>query len=225
MSTRYPAIAFTDDVRAVQHLHGSDRIYERKRVIGAAATEAERLTDDEGRFLAERDGFYLATVSATGWPYVQFRGGPAGFIRVLDDRTIGWADFRGNLQYISTGNLAGNDRVAMIAVDYARRRRLKVFGHARIVGVDEDPALVASVGDPAYDAVAERAVIVTVDAFDWNCPQHITPRFTAGELEPFVGDLRQRLSALEGENAALRAQLSEAQAASGSAKTGVQISK
>ena len=207
MSTRYPAIAFTHDVQAVQHERGSDAFYERKRIAGAAAVEPDALTDDEIEFLGERDGFYLATVSETGWPYVQHRGGPPGFARVLDEHTIAWADFRGNLQYISTGNVGGDDRVAIIAVDYARRRRLKIFGHARIVTLEQDPELVKSLSHPEYDAVVERAVVVTVDAFDWNCPQHITPRFSAAELEPALADMRQRLSDLQAENAALKKQL------------------
>jgi predicted pyridoxine 5'-phosphate oxidase superfamily flavin-nucleotide-binding protein len=207
MSRRYPAIAFTDDVKAVQHERGSDTFYDRKRIAGAASAEPDALTDDEVEFLSERDGFYLATVSETGWPYVQHRGGPPGFVRVLDEQTIGWADFRGNLQYISTGNLGGDDRVAIITVDYARRRRLKIFGHARIVTADEDPDLIRSLSDPSYDAVVERGVVVTVDAYDWNCPQHITPRFSAAELEPALTDMRQRLSDLEAENAALKGKL------------------
>lgn len=211
MSRHYPAIAFTDDVRAVQHEHGSDTFYDRKRIAGEASTVADLLTDNEKEFLAERDSFYLATVSATGWPYVQHRGGPVGFLRALDDHTIGWADFRGNLQYISAGNLCGSDRVALVAVDYARRSRLKVFGHARVATAAEDPDLMQRLSDPAYDAVVERAVVVTVDAFDWNCPQHITPRFTLAELEPALANLRQRLSELEEENVALKAGLFDRQ--------------
>jgi uncharacterized protein len=209
MSKRYPAIAFTDDVRAVQHERGSDTFYDRKRIAGSASDEPDALTDDEIEFLAERDGFYLATVSETGWPYVQHRGGPPGFVRVLDEHTIGWADFRGNLQYISTGNLGGNDRVALITMDYARRRRLKIFGHAQIVTAEQDPELIRSLSLPEYDAVVERAVVVSVDAFDWNCPQHITPRYSAAELEPALADIRQRLADLEKENAALKSRLSE----------------
>lgn len=207
VSKHYPAIAFTDDVRAVQHQHGSDAFYDRKRVAGKASAVPDLLTDDEKDFLAERDGFYLATVGETGWPYVQFRGGPKGFVHTPDDRSIAWADFRGNLQYISTGNLESSDRVALIAVDYAHRRRLKLFGHARIVTVDQDPEFMAALSDPAYDAVVERAVVVTVEAFDWNCPQHITPRFTAAELQPVLADLTDKLTALEDENAALKAAL------------------
>ena len=207
MSKHYGTIAFTPAVREVQRAHGSAGFYDRKRIQGKAAPGVDALTDDEKDYLAERDSFYLSTVSETGWPYVQFRGGPVGFLRVVDDHTIGWADFRGNLQYISTGNLAGDARVALIAVDYAHRRRLKIFGHARVVTTEDDPALVETFADPGYDAEVQRAVLVSVEAFDWNCPQHITPRFTAAELEPHVAPLQRRLSALEAENAQLREKL------------------
>ena len=207
MSKHYGAIAFTEAVRDVQRDHGSHGFYDRKRVQGNAVPGIDALTDDEKDYLAERDGFYLATVSETGWPYVQFRGGPAGFLRVVDEHTVGWADFRGNLQYISTGNVADEGKVALIAMDYAHQRRLKIYGRARVVTIDEDPALVASVTDPSYDAVVERAVLVTVEAYDWNCPQHITPRFSAAELEPILAPLRDRLAALQDENAELRARL------------------
>ena len=204
MSKHYGSIAFTDAVVGVQREYGSDGFYGRKRVQGNAAPGIDALTDDEREYLAERDSFYLATVSETGWPYVQYRGGPRGFLRVVDDHTIGWADFRGNLQYISTGNVGGDDRVALIALDYAHQRRLKMFGHARVVTVAEDPALVKSLADPDYSAEVERAVLVTVEAFDWNCQQHITPRFSAAELEPHLAPLRRQLADLQAENARLR---------------------
>lgn len=204
MSKHYGSIAFTDAVVDVQRAHGSDGFYGRKRAQGNAAPGTDALTDDEREYLAERDGFYLASVSETGWPYVQFRGGPPGFLKVVDDHTVGWADFRGNLQYISTGNVVANDRVALIALDYAQRRRLKIFGHARIVTAADDPTLVRSFADPSYDAEVERAVLVTVEAFDWNCPQHITPRFSAAELEPHIAPLRRELADLQAENARLR---------------------
>lgn len=204
MSKHYGSIAFTDAVVGVQREYGSDGFYGRKRVQGNATPGIDALTDDEREYLAERDSFYLATVSETGWPYVQYRGGPRGFLRVVDDHTIGWADFRGNLQYISTGNVGGDDRVAIIALDYAHQRRLKIFGHARVVTVAEDPALVKSFADPGYSAEVERAVLVTVEAFDWNCQQHITPRFSAAELEPHLAPLRRQLADLQAENARLR---------------------
>ena len=208
MSKHYPAIAFTDAVRAVQHQHGSDAFYDRKRVSAGPAAP-DPLTDDESTFLSERDGFYLATVGESGWPYVQFRGGPPGFIRTLDEHRIAWADFRGNLQYISTGNLAGSDKVAIIAMDYARRSRLKLFGHAQVVDADADPELIDRLQDPSYDAVVQRAVVVTVEAFDWNCPQHITPKFTAAELEPTFAKVRQTIEELREENADLRRRLAD----------------
>jgi predicted pyridoxine 5'-phosphate oxidase superfamily flavin-nucleotide-binding protein len=136
---------------------------------------------------------------------VQFRGGPRGFVRVLGEHTLGWADFRGNLQYVSVGNLAHDDRVALIAMDYPSRDRLKVFGHARVVFAGDDPELVAALAQPEYEAVVERAVVVSVDAFDWNCQQHITPRWTEAELEPLFGGLHARIADLEAEIAALRA--------------------
>jgi predicted pyridoxine 5'-phosphate oxidase superfamily flavin-nucleotide-binding protein len=204
VSKHYGSIAFTDAVVGVQREYGSDGFYGRKRVQGNAAPGIDALTDDEREYLAERDSFYLATVSETGWPYVQYRGGPRGFLRVVDDHTIGWADFRGNLQYISTGNVGGDDRVALIALDYAHQRRLKIFGHARVVTVAEDPALVKGFADPDYSAEVERAVLVTVEAFDWNCQQHITPRFSAAELEPHLAPLRRQLADLQAENARLR---------------------
>ncbi|MEH3141361.1 MAG: pyridoxamine 5'-phosphate oxidase family protein [Mycobacterium kyogaense] len=205
MSKRYGSIAFTRAVRSVQEQHGSATFYGRKADSGAATSGPDRLTDDERGYLAEQDHFYLATVGETGWPYVQFRGGPAGFVRVLDDHSVGWADFRGNLQYISTGNMGGEQRVALIFLDYAHRRRLKVFGHARIVTAEQNPELVASMTDPTYDAVVERAVVVGIAAYDWNCPQHITPRYTAAELDGALEPMRRRLAALEAENAELRA--------------------
>ena len=209
MSKHYGAIAFTDAVRDVQRDHGSQAFYDRKRIQGTAAPGADPLTDDEKEYLAERDGFYLASVSETGWPYVQFRGGPTGFLRVVDDHTIGWADFRGNLQYISTGNVAGDGRVALIAMDYLYQRRLKIYGHARVVTVEDDAVLVGGFTDSTYDAVVERVVLVDVEAFDWNCPQHITPRLTVEELETHLAPLRGQLAALEAENSRLREKLSQ----------------
>lgn len=205
MSKHYGSIAFTPNVRSVQEERGSAAFYGRKADAGAAEAGSDRLTDDEREYLSERDHFYLASIGETGWPYVQYRGGPAGFVRVLDDHSIGWADFRGNLQYISTGNMGGEDRVALIFLDHAHRRRLKIFGHARIVTASDDPELVSSLIDPTYDAVVERAVVVDVAAYDWNCPQHITPRYTLGELEGALEPMRRRLAALEAENAELRA--------------------
>jgi len=180
MPKAFGRIAFTPGVRAFQARHGV-----RRRDGGLDEPGDERgaaLTEAEAAFVGARDGFYQATVGEDGWPYVQFRGGPPGFLRVLDARTIAYADFRGNMQYISAGNLSRDGRVALILMDYAHRRRLKLFGRARLVDAADDPALVARLEDPGYRARIERAVVISVEAFDWNCPQHITPRFTEAEF-------------------------------------------
>jgi predicted pyridoxine 5'-phosphate oxidase superfamily flavin-nucleotide-binding protein len=202
MSEHYGTIAFTDNVRDAQACYGSRAFYDRKRAK-VASPDPDPLTATEREFLAEQDGFYLATVSETGWPYVQYRGGPAGFLHVIDDYTVGWADFRGNLQYISTGNLAGDDRVAAIVMDYAHRRRLKLFGRAQVIAAEDRPELVDTLTNPSYDAKVQRAVLITIEAFDWNCPQHITPRFTAVQIERHVTAPSHQLSALRAENGTL----------------------
>lgn len=204
MSRHYGDIAFTEQVRGVQRANGSAQHYARRRSQAAPAAEPDPMTPEVQEFLTERDSFFVATVSQTGWPYVQFRGGPPGFVEVVDEHTFGWADFRGNLQYISTGNLATADRVAIIAMDYARRRRLKIFGHATVITAGTEPAMLRRLTRPDYPGVVERGVVVSVVAYDWNCPQHITPRYTLTELEPHLGDLRRRLLRLETENADLR---------------------
>jgi len=204
VSKHYASIAFTDAVRDVQRSRGSNKFYERKRVEGNATPGIDALTDDEVDYLAERDSFFIATVSQTGWPYVQFRGGRPGFIRVVDPHTIGWADFQGNLQYISVGNVSDDDRVAIIALDFAHKRRLKIYGRARVVTIEDDPDLVSTFTDPEDDSTVERAILVTVAAFDWNCQQHITPRFSEAELQPYLEPMRTRLAELEAENARLR---------------------
>ena len=202
MGHKYGEIAFTDAVRSVQQEMRSRAGYAQRE---AGPDYNDRLTDAEMAFIAERDGFYLASVSETGWPYVQFRGGPRGFLRVLDERTLGYADFRGNRQYITTGNVAGNDRVSLFIMDYAHRRRLKIFGHYKAVGLRDDPTLAAKLATANYPARVERAVLITVAAFDWNCPQHITPRFTEPELAEALAPLRDELVSLRAENARLRA--------------------
>ena len=140
----------------------------------------------------------MATVSETGWPYVQHRGGPPGFLRVLGPRQLAFADFRGNVQYVSVGNLARNDRVALILMDYPRRQRLKVLGRMRSADVAElDPEMLKRVEMPTYRARIERVMLIDVEAFDWNCPQHITPRFTQAEVGAAVQPLKQRIAQLE----------------------------
>lgn len=202
MARAFAEIAFTPRVRAEQARQGSAAAYA-KHLAPEAATN-DRLGASEAAFVAQRDGFYQATVGETGWPYVQFRGGPRGFLKVLDEQTLAYADFRGNRQYLSVGNLRGDDRIALILVDYPNRRRLKVWGHARIVEAVDDPALVARLHDPAYRAKPERAVVIAVAALDWNCQQHLPERYTLEELEPAFAQIRAELQRLRAENAALK---------------------
>jgi predicted pyridoxine 5'-phosphate oxidase superfamily flavin-nucleotide-binding protein len=194
MNSRFSEIAFTPAVKRLQELDGSRAAYARGDAGGGSP---DPLNAGEAEFIRERDSFHMATVSETGWPYLQHRGGPKGFLKVLDAHTLAFADFQGNRQHVSEGNLAGNDRVALILMDYANRRRLKVLGRARVVDAQEDPGLVQSLADPGYRAKVERAVVIRVEAFDWNCPQHITPRFSETELEPVVEPLRARIRELE----------------------------
>ena len=198
-------IASTPGVQAAQAANGSAEHWQ-----GFTGDRAfDRFTAAEADFIASRDTFYMATVSETGWPYVQHRGGPVGFLRMLDETTLAFADYRGNRQYISIGNLASNDRAALILMDYPHRARLKIYAHVEIRSLAADPALAEALALPGYKAKAERAVVLHLDAFDWNCPQHIVPRFTEGEVAQAVQPLKDRLIALEAENAALRARIEE----------------
>lgn len=175
MGNRFAELAFTPAVKQLQREQGSARQYDRMQEYGP---ENSLLGAAEAEFVAARDSFYLATVSETGWPYVQHRGGPKGFLRVLDPSTIAFADFRGNRQYVSVGNAANNDRVSLFLMDYPNQSRLKILGRLVAKPIAEYPQLLL----PQYRAVPERALVVHVEAFDWNCPQHITPRFTVEEF-------------------------------------------
>ncbi|MEO1292347.1 MAG: pyridoxamine 5'-phosphate oxidase family protein [Pseudomonadota bacterium] len=205
MAKSYAEIAFTDPVLRLQQAQGSAKLYAAQ--LHPDAEREDRLTAAEVAFLSARDGFYQATVSATGWPYVQFRGGPAGFVHVLDDRTIAYADFRGNRQYISTGNLSSDDRVALFFMDYPNKRRLKMFGHVCVVDAADDPALLERLMPEGYRARAERAIVMSPAGFDWNCPQHIPQRMTVAEYETAIAPLREHLGGLQAENEALKAEL------------------
>ncbi len=152
----------------------------------------------------------MATVSETGWPYVQHRGGAPGFLKVIDERTLGFADFRGNRQYISVGNVAANDKAALILMDYPRRTRLKIYAHVEVKDLTDEPELAQRLASPGYKGKVERAMLLHLEAFDWNCPQHITPRFTEGEIGEALAPIRERLRALEEENQRLRAALADA---------------
>lgn len=193
MTARFFDTVFTPAVRAAQEANGSRSTYASME----GATGPDRLGPREIGFIAERDSFYFASVTETGWPYVQHRGGPPGFVKRLDERTLAFADFRGNRQYVSLGNASAADRVALFFMDYPNRARLKLLGHMRAVDIDAHPELGATLKDPEYKARIERAFVITVEAYDWNCPQHITPRYTLAELEPMLAGLRTRIAELE----------------------------
>jgi predicted pyridoxine 5'-phosphate oxidase superfamily flavin-nucleotide-binding protein len=195
-------IAFTPSVKAVQVRHGSRDAYARMERQG---WWEHTITPDLAAFIAERDSFYLGTTNAEGQPYIQHRGGPQGFLKVLDERTLAFADFRGNKQYITVGTLTENDKAFIFLMDYANRHRIKIWGRARVV--EDDPTLLAQLIDSDYKGHPERAIVFTVEAWDANCPQHITPRFTEEEISPAVQALRDRIAELEAENQALRRQL------------------
>ena len=204
MSRSFSELAFTPLVKAQQEKHGSRRQYQRVEESGPPGNS---LGPDEQAFIALRDSFYMASVSETGWPYIQHRGGLPGFVHILDPSTLGFADLRGNKQYISLGNVQHDSRVALFFMDYPNQTRLKILGRVEVHEDDsEAPALVESLRTAEKFAVVERAILIHVEAFDWNCPQHITPRYTLEELQPSLDALQQRLAKLEAENAALRSE-------------------
>lgn len=196
-------IAITPSVRAAQAAMGSADAW----VDFKGHREFDRFTENEVAFITDRDSFYLASVSESGWPYVQYRGGPRGFLKALDDKTLGFADYRGNRQYLTLGNVTADARVALILLDYPARARLKIFARAEVLSLEADPVLADRLAVPGYKAKAERSILLHLVAFDWNCPQHIVRRFTEEEVAEAVTPLRDRLAALEAENAASKARL------------------
>jgi predicted pyridoxine 5'-phosphate oxidase superfamily flavin-nucleotide-binding protein len=193
MGHKFSEIAFTPTVKKTQERSGSRRSYAR---LEEGNAHHDRLGAREAAFIAERDSFYMATVSETGWPYIQHRGGPAGFVRILGDKTIGFADFAGNRQYVSVGNLQNDDRVSLFFMDYLNQTRLKLLGRARLIEAD-DSKLLEQLEVPDYRATIERGMIITMEGYDWNCPQHITPRFTQAQVLSMVAPLRDRIAELE----------------------------
>lgn len=167
----------------------------------------DRFDERAAAFIAARDSFYMASVSENGWPYLQHRGGPAGFLKILDDRTLGFADFRGNRQYISLGNTRADDRVALFMVDYPRRKRLKLLGHLHAHALDADPDLTRRIVDRDYPGEPERVMTIALDAYDWNCPQHIIPRYTKDMVDQAAQPLQDEIARLTAENEALKARL------------------
>jgi uncharacterized protein len=191
MAGKYLHVTMTESVRRAQ-----------KRFYGHAATimggpERDPLGDTEIRFITARDSFYLGSAGENGWPYLQHRGGPVGFLNVLDPATLAFADYRGNRQLISTGNLLANDRVALFLMDYKNRERLKILGHARVEDVRDNPALAVRLAQGDGPTKPERIVIIEVVSYDWNCPKYITPRYSIQEVEELVGGLKKRIAHLE----------------------------
>jgi uncharacterized protein len=178
MPQAYAKTMFSAAARLLQEQHGSRAAYARREQVGQIQ---DVLGPYEREFIADRDSFYLASVAEDGWPYIQHRGGPKGFLRVLDEKTLAFADFSGNKQFITAGNLETNDKVALFLMDYRDQARLKIIGHARLIKGDKD--LEAKVGLPGYPAKVDWVMLIEIVAFDWNCSQHITPRWTAEEIQ------------------------------------------
>jgi uncharacterized protein len=196
MADRYMQLVLTPAVQWAQ-----DKYFGKHQVV-EDASETDALTPDEADFIASRDSFYMATVSETGWPYVQHRGGPPGFVKVLGSNLIGFADFKGNRQLVSTGNVDGTDRVALFMMDYPSRTRLKLLGHARVLDAREHTELVDQLAPEPLRNKVERLFLIQVISYDWNCPQYITPRFTAAEVEKYAASLKVRIAELEAQLAA-----------------------
>ena len=196
MPNKFHEITFTDSVKNTQTHYGSRAHYSK---FEGGAEKNTTLSDIEADFIAKRDGFYMATVGETGHPYIQFRGGKTGFLKVIDERTLGYADFRGNLQYISVGNIVANKKAALFLMDYANQRRLKILAEVEVKDAAEAPRLIEALRVKDYKAKIERALIFHIEAFDWNCPQHITPRYTIDEIRELIGPLNEQIEKLKGE--------------------------
>jgi hypothetical protein len=210
MAYTFGSLIFTPVIQALQERYGSRKQYARRETSGFAW---DGLGPVETELLAECDSFYMASIGETGWPYVQHRGGTKGFLKAIDAHTVGFADFRGNKQYISTGNLMTDARVALIMVDYPRQARLKIVGHVEVLEGAEAQGWLGKLKDPQYDALVERVFLIHVEAFDWNCQQHITPRFTEDQIRGALQPIDARMHALEQENEQLRAELARLKAA------------
>jgi uncharacterized protein len=189
---QFTKIAFTPEVKAAQVKYGSREIYEN---FSRRGVTEDTLTEKEIEFIRAREDFYLGTINSNGYPYIQFRGGTKGFLKIVDEKTLGFADFKGNLQYLSVGNLQNSDRVFLFLMDYARRRRLKIWGSAKVI--DRDAPLLKELIVPNYPAEVERGIIIKVDALDWNCPQHIPVRYSEAEVKEIIAPLEAKIKALE----------------------------
>lgn len=201
MPNAFASISFTESVKAAQSQYGSR---ERNRSFELSEDPRNELGEFETEFIEARDSFYQATVSENGWPYVQHRGGPVGFLKVLDSRTIGYADFRGNKQYLSVGNMNANPRVSLILMDYPNRLRLKLWGTVSIVHETDEPEIIASLEVPSYRARVERGILIHIEAIEWNCPQHITPRYSQAEVDGLISPLIEEIKQLRERNETFR---------------------
>ncbi|SDK47887.1 hypothetical protein SAMN05428985_104167 [Nocardioides sp. YR527] len=201
MTGHYGQVAFTPLVAEQQSIHGSAAAYARMADVDGVP---DRIGRAEAAFISSRDSFFLATVSETGWPYVQHRGGPPGFLKVIDETTLGFADFRGNRQYITRGNLDHDERVSLFLIDYQLQARMKIFGRARVVEPEDDPELVDSLAPVGHPVRVERAILIDVEAYDWNCKQHIPQLVPLAVARHTVAELTERISELEAQLAAAR---------------------
>ena len=205
MAKNFAALAFTDAVKEMQEKMGSRKSYARME----RETYIDGLTENEIDFISQQNSFYMSTIGENGFPYIQHRGGPKGFVKVLDASRIGFIDFKGNMQYISVGNIATNNNLAMIMVDYPSRTRLKILAKAEIVELKDNPALYDSLDLNEYKFKPERMMVLHVEAFDWNCPQHITPRYTVEDIEVAFAPQREYIAKLEAELKELKSKLKE----------------
>jgi predicted pyridoxine 5'-phosphate oxidase superfamily flavin-nucleotide-binding protein len=185
MNKNFTKLAFTDSVKKVQEKYGTRKSYARMEEGG----DQHELTQREIQYIQSRDSFYMATVGENGWPYVQFRGGPKGFLKIMDNTTLGYADFRGNRQYISVGNINSSNKAALILMDYPSQQRLKIWAESEVIYVEDDSELLKDLEVSEYNAHVERLIIFKIQAYDWNCPQHITPRYTAEEISSEIANL------------------------------------
>ena len=201
MSHKFFDLTFTESVKQAQEKYGSRRSYARSE---GGKPDFYGLGDAEQDFIEQRDGFYMATVNNEGQPYLQFRGGAKGFLKVLDDKTLGFADFRGNMQYISIGNLQENKKAALFLMDYPNQTRLKILANVEVIDAKDAPEIIEKLTVPDYKAKIERAMILHVEAFDWNCPQHITQRYTMDEIKQMLAPMSEHIAKLESEIAELK---------------------
>ena len=195
MAKNYPEIAFSDAAKELQKKYGSRNSYARMEKF----SEVNGLTDGEFSFIENQNSFYLSSIGSNGFPYIQHRGGPKGFLKVLDSKRVGFIDFTGNKQYVSVGNIATNAKVSLIMIDYPRKARLKIYAKAEVVELDEQPELYDLLDLSDYKFRPERMLILHIEAYDWNCPQHITPRYTVDEIETALIPQQKHIAKLEQE--------------------------